>query len=112
MKQIKLKLKNNNKSLEILIAKSHIARLIGLQFHKKLKYNQGLLLMNSNWIHNLFVFQTLTLIYLDKNFKVIDIQLLKPFALALPRFNAKHVLELSDDFLKYYKVKIGDKIKI
>ncbi len=87
----------------------------GLMFKKNLRDKEGIILKTiegrlSSSIHMLFVFQTIDVIWLDKNYKIVDIKKnIKPFTLfIMPKKKAKYILELS----KTNNLKIGDKLLI
>lgn len=45
-------------------------------------------------VHTFFVFTPLTVVWLDNGFRVVDVSLVKPFSVAVPRHPAKFVVEL------------------
>ncbi len=97
------------------IASAKFSNGFGLMFKKKLKDEEGIILETlegrlSSSIHMLFVFQTIDIIWLDKDYKIVDIKNnIKPFTLfVMPRKKAKYILELS----KVNNLKMGDKLSI
>jgi len=57
---------------DVHYADSWLSRLIGLMFHKPLEANQGLVLPKCKAIHTFFVSQTLKVLVLDINKKLIN----------------------------------------
>ncbi|HLC56152.1 MAG TPA: DUF192 domain-containing protein [Candidatus Nanoarchaeia archaeon] len=97
------------------IANAKFSNGFGLMFKKKLKDKEGIILETlegrlSSSIHMLFVFQTIDIIWLDKEWNIVDIKKnIKPFTLfVMPRKKANYILELS----KANNLKIGDKLLI
>ena len=81
-------------NIKIKEANSFMSRLKGLMFKKK-KIDYGLLLRNTNGIHTFFMFQSIDVILLDKDFNIIDsISDIKPWRVILPKKLVKHTLEL------------------
>lgn len=60
-------------------------------------------------LHMLFVFFPLQAVFANKNKKVVDVRLLKPFTFYTSPWKAKYVIELPMKFR--VKTKLGDKIK-
>ncbi len=79
-------------------------------FSRKLKDKECLILENASDIHMLFVFQSIDVVWLDKNKKVIDIkENVKPFtSLIRPKIKAYYVIELSLKKAKLFK--LGNKV--
>lgn len=81
-------------NIKIEEANSFMSRLKGLMFKKK-KIDYGLLLRNTNGIHTFFMFQSIDVVLLDKDFNVIySISDVKPWRVILPKKHVKHTLEL------------------
>ncbi|HEY4543435.1 MAG TPA: DUF192 domain-containing protein [Tissierellaceae bacterium] len=81
--------------MQIEIATSFVRRLRGLMFQKDVKTNYGLLFPNSNRVHSCFMLDEITVVYLDENFNVLDLEILKPWKLGKKVKNTKHVLEMN-----------------
>jgi len=93
------------------------SKVLGLMFSKKLKADEGLLIVarregrESTMIHMLNVFFPLNVFWLNNEFKVVDKQVAYPFELLLiPKNKAKYVLEVAKGVLD--RVKIGSKFTI
>lgn len=91
---------------------SGIKRYIGLRFYRKLKLNQGVMLVNnSEMISNIdmfFVFFPIKVIWLNSNKQVVDVKIAKPFQpLITSNKKAQYLLELN----KNVNVDIGEKLK-
>ncbi len=91
-----------------------LSKIKGLMFSKKLKKGQALVLVADEegvfetTLHMFFVFFTIDIVWLDKNYKVVDkrenVRAFTP--LIIPKKSAKYVLELPKDTAKY--VSVGD----
>ena len=95
---------------------SFLCRLRGLTFRRALGDDEGLLLVGhresraDTAIHMFFVFFAIAAIWLDKEGRVVDAQLARPFcALYVPRAPARDVLEGPPSLLG--QVQIGDKLR-
>lgn len=90
-------------------------RGLGLMFRRTLDMEQGVRLDMDRTsrafsaIHMLFVFFPLAVFWLDKNNRIVDKALARPFRLFyMPRRPARYVLELHD--LKFDAAQIGDQL--
>ena len=95
---------------------SFLCRLRGLTFRRTLSENEGLLLVGKREnradtaIHMFFVFFPIAAIWLDKNGKIVDTMLARPFRpLYVPRAPARDVLEGPPALLE--RVQIGDQLR-
>lgn len=96
---------------------SFFCQLRGLMFTKYLPDQQGLLLVQStesrinSSIHMMFMWMDLAVIWINKDFLVVDTVLAKRWKIAyLPKQPAKYVLEMAVANLGDYK--IGDQLNI
>lgn len=95
--------------------RSSLCRLIGLQFRRRLKPDEALLLVMSKEsiaqtsIHMFFVFFPIAAVWINQAGVVTSAQLAKPWRpyYASPE-PARYVLETSPAFLK--KIKVGDEV--
>lgn len=95
--------------------RSSLCRLLGLQFRRRLKPGEALLLVMAKEsiaqtsIHMFFVFFPIAAIWINKAGKITSAQLAKPWRpyYASPE-PAKYVLEISPTFLK--EIKVGDEV--
>ena len=72
-----------------------IKRFRGLMLRADMDARGGLLIRGCNWIHTFFMRFPLTVVYLDKDYSVVDIDpYVVPWKICMPRFGASHVLEL------------------
>ncbi len=93
-----------------------IRAAFGLMFSRRLPPKECVILqitkpsrLNSS-VHMLFVFQELDIIFLDEDYKIVDMVRLKPFTfLYFPRKAAKYIIETNDKIIN--KVSIGDTIE-
>lgn len=115
MKKIEV-YKGNEKLLEGKSSKSTLFKLKGLMFRKKLKENQCIMFEFNKeemiMIHMLFVFFNIDAVWLDKNYKILEIKRnIKPFTyLIKPKFKAKYLIETLGN--KTDKLSIGDNITV
>src|SRR3989344_8449782 len=97
----------NNKliSARVKLCSTFFSRFRGLMLSKKLGKNECLILKNASDIHMLFVFQSIDVIWLDKNKEVIDKkENIKPFSLLIkPKIKAHYVIELPLRKAKLFK---------
>ncbi len=96
--------------MQIEIATSFIRRLRGLMFQKNIRVNYGLLFPNSNRVHSCFMLDEITVVYLDENFNVLDLEILKPWKLGKKVKNTKHILEMNK--LEYENMTYAKRINI
>ena len=100
----------------VKLCKTALSRLKGLMF-SSLKYNEALILVSEeesislNSIHTFFVLFPLDVIWLDKNFKVIDFKLNIPQFIPFikPKKPAKYVVELKH---KKLNISLEDVLKL
>ena len=97
----------------VRFANSHFSKLRGLMFEKKAKFNYALVFPFKEEtrlgasIHMLFVFFPIAAVYLDAKKRVVDIAVLKPFALNYtPKKKAKYLVELPVG--KGKEISVGD----
>ena len=113
---------NLNKNIvvasKVKIADTFFKRLLGLMFRKKphpllISFNKEGRISAS--IHMFFVRFGLDVVWLDKEFKVVDLrEEIKPFSLKIyfPRGKANYVLELPCEGIKRGKIEIGDLLQV
>ena len=118
MKSVKI-INTNNPSVQISsqVCDKFITKLMGLMFRKKIDPYFGLLFIESTEsrlitsIHMFFMFFDITVLWLNKDFVVVDKALAKkwrPFY--APRHPAQYTLELhANRFVDY---SIGDKLQV
>jgi len=92
------------------------SRLRGLTFRRTLGPDEGLLLVGrkesraDSAIHMFFVFFPIAAVWLDREGRVVDAQLARPFRpLYIPRAPARDVLEGPPDLLE--RVRVGDRLR-
>jgi uncharacterized membrane protein (UPF0127 family) len=94
---------------------SFICRLRGLTFRSSLEQDEGLLLVERSEsrsnaaIHMWMVFFPITVAWLDKDFRVVDLKLAKPWRVYLPSAPAKFVLEGSVEMMA--RLSPGDRLE-
>lgn len=90
----------------------------GLSFSRRLKRGEGVILVMNKIksrkfcaITMLFVFQSLDVIFLDDNYKIIDMKRMFPFEFAyIPKEKPEFVLETNTRIVERFK--IGDFLEI
>jgi uncharacterized protein len=110
----------NSPQVQLIKAKycsSFLCQLRGLTFRKQLPVDQGLLLVQKQdsrlnaAIHMMFVWIDLSVIWINSEFKVVDVILARRWRLAyVPRRPARYVLELAASRLSDFN--IGDQVQI
>jgi uncharacterized protein len=117
MKYIQISNQSNPKARPILAkyCQSFFCQLRGLMFTKSLPDRYGLLLVQSgdsrlnSSIHMMFMWMDLAIIWINKEFKVVDTTLAKRWKMAyLPKQPAKYVLETDVSCLGEFN--IGDTV--
>ncbi|MEM4257022.1 MAG: DUF192 domain-containing protein, partial [Candidatus Diapherotrites archaeon] len=107
----------NNKAIikKVKIADSFFRKFKGLMFESKEKFDYALIFVLEKEsrirasVHMLFVFFPIGILYLDKNKKVREKAILKPWRLNYtPKKPAKYFIEIPLEYLR--KVEINDKI--
>lgn len=86
------------------------SKIKGLMFSRRLKNNECLILNNSSNIHMLFVFQSIDVVWLNKNKEVIDKkENIKPFTFSVKsKIKSNCVIELPLGKAKLFK--LGNKV--
>jgi len=105
---------NQNKIIgsRIEVASSFWARFRGLMGRKSLAEGEGLLLVPCSSIHCLGMKFAIDAIFLDKEYRVVDIHPnMKPGAIASHR-NAHSILELKAGEADSHQVQIGERLKL
>ena len=99
--------------LEVKIANSFFTRLAGLMFQKKLPQGTGLLLVPCNSVHMCFMRFSIDVIYLDKDYKIIEIvKNLKPWIGLSLYSQAWATLEMTAGEAERCGLIVGKKLKI
>jgi uncharacterized membrane protein (UPF0127 family) len=93
--------------------KTIFSKAKGLMFSPKIK-DKGLIFHfdkeQTVSLHMLFVFQTIDVLFLDKNKKVVEIKRkFKPFTFYMPKNKSVYVIELPEDYSS--KIKKGNIIE-
>lgn len=108
---------NKNLLAELKLCNTIFSKFKGLIFTRKLKNKQGIIIplnqekISQAAIHMLFVFYNIDVLWLDKDYKIVDLRRnLKPFTFAKPRNKAKYIVELPADSTS--NINIGSKLQI
>lgn len=105
-----MKIVQNNEIIfsDVRLADTFVLRFLGLMPCKGLKPSEGLLLTGCGRIHTNFMHFTIDVVYLSDDFRVLDIETVKPWRLGKKVKGAKHVLEVSEH--SAYRLKCGELI--
>ena len=86
---------------EARVADSFFTKLAGIMFQRNFPY-RALLFKDAFWIHSFFCLVNFHIVFLDKNFNVIQTFYdVKPNKILPPVFGAKYVIEFFDDSVKF-----------
>jgi len=108
----------NGRALNVEIASNDEERQKGLMYRKELGENEGMLFVFekdkilSFWMKNTSI--PLSIAFLDKNGRVIDIYDMKPFSLepVVSTLKCRYALEVNRGFFNKCGLKVGDKIDL
>ena len=110
-----MKVKLGNK---VILSRASLAKgigtFLGLRFRKELKENEALIMdigresRFGSAIDMMFVFCKITAVWLDKNKKVVDARVAKPFFYYMPGKRARYVVETNVKNFRMFK--IGQKL--
>lgn len=81
---------------QIEVAADFWQRFCGLMGRKQLADGTGLLLKNCSSIHTCFMKFPIDVVYLDRNFKVLNYETVRPWKLGSLIKGVRHVLELPE----------------
>lgn len=112
------KTKNLIIAKKVKVCNSFLSRLKGLMFTRKLEDDMALVLISKeeslirSAIHTLFVFYPIDVLWLDRDFNVVDKRLnIRPFTLSvIPKRAAKYIIELKSN--KAIDIDLNDKLLI
>jgi uncharacterized protein len=112
MMKLKIFLGEDKIFSDVRTAKGPFTRLKGLMFDKMMTDMDGLLIPGCNWIHTFFMRFPIDVVYLNRKYEVVDIDVnVVPWRMCVPRFKAKHVLELRGGSLEGKRLSIGEVLK-
>lgn len=103
---------------KIIVEKFHIAqtfwqRLFGLITYKTLPDNEGMILINSNGIHTLFMRFPIDVLYVNEYYQIIEVYRdVKPWKLLPIRKKAKYVIEIPAGTIANSRTKKGHRVII
>ncbi|AIF68999.1 hypothetical protein PAP_02895 [Palaeococcus pacificus DY20341] len=98
----------------VKLADSFFKRFRGLMLKPKINYALVFILpaetrLNSS-IHMFFMLQSIDVIFLDGDKRVVDVKRAKPWRIYVPKKAAKYVIETPNGVAGYLSIEIGDKI--
>lgn len=110
------KTKNLIIAKKVKVCNSFLSRLKGLMFTRKLEDDEALILVSKeeslirSAIHTLFVFYPINVLWLDKDFNVVDKRLnIRPFTMSIiPKKAAKYIIEFNGNKV----IDLNDKLSI
>ncbi len=103
---------NKTRGIEVArarVARSFLSRAFGLMFRRSMRKDEGLLIEFPAWmkrprLHSFFMFFPIEVIFIDENFKVVEVGILKPWRFYTPEHESSYVLEV----LEGKDVEVGD----
>ncbi|MEM3372767.1 MAG: DUF192 domain-containing protein [Candidatus Aenigmatarchaeota archaeon] len=97
---------NNNSSIKAELCDNQFSRARGLMFRKKPERLFFVFDEEKIYpIHSFFVFFVFDAIYIDKNFRVVEIyEAVEPFSFISPKNKAMYLLEAEKGFCKKYGI--------
>ena len=104
------------KIINLECASTFRKRLIGLMFKEEFnglifKQKEGPKIISS--IHTSFMKVPIDILYIDKNLSIKEMKTLKPWKIHIPQTdNIKYIIELPENTIKKYKIKINQKVVI
>lgn len=94
---------------DCVVADSFFTKLQGIMFKRHIPY-RALLFKDSFWMHSFFCFVKFNIVFLDKNFNVIDVFYnVPPNKILKPVWDSKYVIEYFDGSIKFEK---GQKLMV
>jgi uncharacterized protein len=107
--------KKNNKSIKVKYCSTFWRKFVGLMFRKELSKDEGILLVEKSEskantaIHMFFMNFDIAAIWIDRNFKVIDVKIARSWRpLYSSKIPAQYVLEAHPSCLMDFQ--IGDQL--
>lgn len=111
------------KTISVEFARTESQQQKGLMYRESMPADEGMLFIFDFertlgfWMKNTFI--DLDIAYIDKNLKIVDIQLMKsttPLQVEIPSYPSKkpaqYALEMNKNWFQKHKFKVGDQIKI
>lgn len=103
----KVSLSNGKRLFDAKVANSFFSKLIGIMFQRQFPYS-ALVFTDCYWMHSFFCFVNFHIVFLDKNFNVIQTFYdVKPNKILPPVLNSKYVIEFFDGNVKF---NVDDKV--
>lgn len=79
---------------KVMIASNFWSRFVGLMGRRELDKDSGLLLTKCKSIHTCFMRFPIDAVYLDKQFRVLDCETIRPWRLGRMVKGTRHILEV------------------
>ena len=118
MKKSLLQLTIKGKKLRVEVARTEKEKERGLMFREEMGKDEGMLFVYEGekpltfWMKNTRL--PLSIAFIDKNGKIVDIQDMEPFSLHshISAYPAKYALEMNQGWFKRNGIHVGDVVKI
>lgn len=95
------------------VARSFFARFMGLMGRKSMAQDEGLLFPKCNSIHTFFMRFPIDVVFLDGQGRVVSIaEAVRPWRMLLPRWSARHCLELGAHRAKALGIEVGMHLEV
>jgi hypothetical protein len=97
------------------VADGYFSRLVGLlgTTRRWARPGKGLWIVPSHGVHMIGMLYALDLIFLDRNYQVVDVtENIRPFRISKVNFKAHSVLELPVETLSRSQTQVGDQLEI
>ena len=105
----KVMLTNGEIIFDCMVADSFFTKLQGIMLKRHFPYS-ALLFKDCFWMHSFFCFVNFNIVFLDKNFNVLDtFYNVPPNRILKPVWGAKYVVEYFDSNIKFKK---GQKLMV
>lgn len=112
---IQTKSKNEEICSKVVFRKNIFSQGTGLMFHRKIKDEAHIFVMQREKIiplTNWFVFFPIDVVYLDRNKKIVEIKKdFRPFTYYNPKHDSMYVIELPEKTIEEKGLKVGDKLE-
>jgi len=113
-----IELKIKGKKIKVEVVRTEPEKAQGLMFREKLGKDDGMIFVYekeeylSFWMKNTRI--PLSIAFLDRNGKIVDIQDMVPFSLQthVSAFPAQYALEVNQGWFKQNKISVGDVVKL
>jgi uncharacterized membrane protein (UPF0127 family) len=100
-------------AFKVKVADSVLGRLVGLLGKRSLEPDGGVWIVPCNSIHTIGMLFSIDVIMVDRDLRVVGLhELVRPFSLTSPNFQAESVIELPGHTIFKSQTEIGDQLVI